>query len=111
VIFFFYGVKLSPQSLKAGLSNWRLHLLIQSTTFIIFPVFILLLYLFCGLEGSLWWLGVFYLAALTSTVSSSVVMVLIACGNRSTVIFNASVSIIIVIFITPLSMKLFFYAS
>jgi len=111
VIFFFYGVKLSPQSLKAGLSNWRLHLLIQSTTFIIFPVFILLLYLFCGEEGSLWWLGVFYLAALPSTVSSSVVMVSIAGGNMAAAIFNASVSSIIGIFITPLWMQLFLNAS
>src|SRR5690606_20501927 len=74
-IFFFYGVKLSPESLKLGLSNWRLHLLIQATTFVIFPVLILLLYVFFGEEGSLWWLGVFYLAALPSTVPSSVVMI------------------------------------
>src|SRR5690606_5088234 len=75
VIFFFYGIKLSPESLKLGLSNWKLHLLIQATTFVIFPVLILLLYVSFGEDGSLWWLGVFYLAALPSTVSSSVVMV------------------------------------
>src|SRR5690606_4568448 len=80
IIFFFYGVKLSPQSLKLGLLNWRLHLLIQATTFVIFPVLILLLYVFFGEEGSLWWLGVFYLAALPSTVASSVVMVSLAVG-------------------------------
>lgn len=111
VIFFFYGVKLSPQSLKLGLSNWRLHLLIQATTFVLFPVLILLLYLFFGEEGSLWWLGVFYLAALPSTVSSSVVMVSIAGGNLPAAIFNASVSSIIGIFITPLWMQLFLNAS
>src|SRR5690606_30416043 len=75
LIFFFYGVKLSPQSLKLGLSNWKLHLLIQSTTFVIFPVLILLLYVILGEEGSLRWLGVFYLAASPTTVTSSVVMV------------------------------------
>src|SRR5690554_3017263 len=53
VIFFFYGVKLSPESLKLGLSNWKLHVLIQATTFVIFPVLILLLYMFFGEEGSL----------------------------------------------------------
>src|SRR5690606_147745 len=111
VIFFFYGVKLSPQSLKLGLSNWRLHLLIQSAYFVICPVFILLLYAIFGEEGSLWWLGIFYLAALPSTVSSSVVMVSIAGGNFPAAIFNASVSSIIGIFITPLWMQLFLNAS
>src|SRR5690554_2327674 len=111
VIFFFYGIKLSPQSLKAGISNWKLHILIQLTTFIFVPVLILLLYFIFGDEGSVWWLGVFYLAALPSTVSSSVVMVSIAGGNMPAAIFNASVSSIIGIFITPLWMQLFLNAS
>lgn len=111
LIFFFYGVKLSPQSLRQGLSNWKLHLLIQSTTFLIFPVFILLLNAAFGMEGSLLWLGIFYLAALPSTVSSSVVMVSIAGGNLPAAIFNASVSSIIGIFITPLWMQAYLSAS
>lgn len=111
LIFFFYGVKLSPQSLIQGLSNWKLHLLIQSTTFLIFPGFILFLNYWFGAEGSLLWLGVFYLAALPSTVSSSVVMVSIAGGNLPAAIFNASVSSIIGIFITPLWMQMYLSAS
>lgn len=110
-IFFFYGVKLSPKSLMSGLSNWRLHLLVQATTFVVFPLFILLLYAFFGDERSLWWIGVFYLAALPSTVSSSVVMVSIAGGNMAAAIFNASISSVIGIFITPLWMQLFLNAS
>jgi sodium/bile acid cotransporter 7 len=35
-------VKLNPQSLKQGLSNYKLHLLIQGTTFLIFQAIILL---------------------------------------------------------------------
>ena len=80
-IFFFYGVKLSPEKLKQGLSNWKLHVLVQSTTFLIFPLVVLLLYFFWGDEANLFWIGTFYLAALPSTVSSSVVMVSIAGGN------------------------------
>jgi sodium/bile acid cotransporter 7 len=53
------------------------------------------------------WLGAFYLAALPSTVSSSVVMVSIAGGNLPAAIFNASISSIIGIFITPLWMSFF----
>ncbi len=106
IIFFFYGVKLSPKQLMEGLSNWKLHLLVQSTTFLIFPLIILLVYSIWGSEDSYLWLGTFYLAALPSTVSSSVVMVSIAGGNLSAAIFNASISSIVGIFITPLWMDL-----
>jgi len=105
-IFFFYGVKLSPQKLKEGLSNWKLHLLVQSTTFLIFPLVVLVLYAIWGNPESYLWLGTFYLAALPSTVSSSVVMVSIAGGNLPAAIFNASISSIVGIFITPLWMDL-----
>lgn len=108
VIFFFYGLKLDPAKLWAGLSHWKLHLAIQSTTFLVFPVIILLLYWFFHSPGfDLWWLGVFYLAALPSTVSSSVVMVSMAGGNVAAAIFNASISSLIGVFITPIWMSLF----
>ena len=106
VIFFFYGVKLSPEKLKQGLSNWKLHLVVQSTTFLIFPLVVLLLYAIWGDEANLFWIGTFYLAALPSTVSSSVVMVSIAGGNLPAAIFNASISSMVGIFITPLWMDL-----
>lgn len=44
LIFFFYGLKLSPHKLKAGLKNWKLHLLIQLATFLIFPLVVLAFY-------------------------------------------------------------------
>lgn len=107
LIFFFYGLRLSPAKLKAGLSNWHLHLLIHFSTFIIFPLVALFLKpWFSEGEYELLWLGTFYLAALPSTVSSSVVMVSIAGGNLPSAIFNASVSSLIGVFITPLWMGL-----
>lgn len=105
-IFFFYGVKLSPQKLWEGLANWKLHLVVQATTFLIFPLVVLVLYTFFGEEGSYLWLGTFYLAALPSTVSSSVVMVSIAGGNLPAAIFNASISSMVGIFITPVWMDI-----
>ncbi|MCC5931363.1 MAG: bile acid:sodium symporter [Cyclobacteriaceae bacterium] len=108
VIFFFYGLRLSLQTLKADLYNWKLHLSIQSTTFIVFPLLLLLVWqFFPSQKSSLLWLGAFYLATLPSTVSSSVVMVSIAGGNISSAIFNASVSSLIGVFITPVWMGLF----
>ncbi|MEI6677453.1 MAG: bile acid:sodium symporter family protein [Mariniphaga sp.] len=106
VIFFFYGAKLSPENIINGLSKWRLHLMVQLSTFVLFPVTILLLRLiFKDYFTSLIGLGIFYLAALPSTVTSSVVMVSIARGNIAAAIFNASVSSILGIFITPLLMS------
>jgi solute carrier family 10 (sodium/bile acid cotransporter), member 7 len=111
VIFLFYGLRLSPEKLKAGLSNWRLHLLIQLSTFVLFPVLVLLLMQLVSADSSsLLWLGVFYLAALPSTVSSSVVMVSVAGGNMPAAIFNASISSLLGVFITPLWMGVFLSA-
>src|SRR5690606_19250235 len=104
VIFFFYGLKLNPVQLKAGLSNWRLHFLDHITTFIIFPVIILVLHKFLPDITENFWTGIFYLAALPSTVSSSVVMVSIARGNIPAAIFNASISSLLGVFITPIWM-------
>ncbi|WP_223815872.1 bile acid:sodium symporter family protein [Adhaeribacter rhizoryzae] len=112
LIFFFYGLRLSPEKLRAGLSNWHLHVLIQVTTFILFPGLILA-------AKALWptqpaatiWLGAFYLAALPSTVSSSVVMVSIAAGNLPAAIFNASISSLLGVFVTPLWMGWYLQAS
>ncbi|MGV3640447.1 MAG: bile acid:sodium symporter family protein [Adhaeribacter sp.] len=108
LIFFFYGLKLSPEKLKSGLSQWRLHLAIQLTTFLLFPLLVLLAWWLWGsaAQESLW-LGAFYLAALPSTVSSSVVMVSIAGGNLPAAIFNASISSLLGVFLTPLWMGLF----
>ena len=107
VIFFFYGLRLSREKLRTGLGNWRLHILIHLVTFVLFPALILLVRpLFSGEDNVLLWLGIFYLAALPSTVSSSVVMVSIAGGNIPAAIFNASISSLIGVFITPLWMSL-----
>lgn len=108
LIFFFYGLKLSFQQIKSGLSNWKLHVVVQLSTFLLFPILVLLFRPFIGIflsEHS--WMGFFFLAALPSTVSSSVVMVSLAKGNVPAAIFNASISGLIGVVITPLWMSLF----
>lgn len=111
-IFFFYGLKLSPEKMKKGLSNWKLHMVVQVSTFIIFPAVILTFLPFIkGEEHYALWLAVFYLAVLPSTVSSSVVMVSIAKGNIPGAIFNASISGLIGVLVTPLWMGLFLASS
>lgn len=108
LIFFFYGLKLDPEKLRKGMSNWKMHMAVQSTTFLVFPLLILPLYpVFRNTPYEMFWLGMFFLAALPSTVSSSVVMVSIARGNIPGAIFNASISGIIGILVTPLWMGIF----
>ncbi|MCU4154584.1 bile acid:sodium symporter [Carboxylicivirga sp. A043] len=111
LIFFFYGLKLSPQQMKEGLSNYRLHLLVQLATFVLFPLIIIAFKpLMRSEEQQMIWLAMFFLAALPSTVSSSVVMVVLAKGNMAGAIFNASISGLIGIVVTPLWMGLFWTA-
>lgn len=108
LIFFFYGLKLSTDDIKSGLSNWKLHVLVQGTTFLIFPAIVLIFYPFIkDTSHELMWLSILFMAALPSTVSSSVVMVAMAKGNIPSAIFNASISGIIGIAITPLWMTAF----
>ncbi|MFN0293871.1 bile acid:sodium symporter family protein [Pedobacter helvus] len=108
LIFFFYGLRLSVEKLKAGLANWKMHIIVQLTTFLFFPLIVLASRpLFISIDFELLWLGVFFLAALPSTVSSSVVMVSIAKGNIPAAIFNASISSLIGVVVTPLWVGLF----
>lgn len=103
LIFFFYGLNLSTQAIRDGINNWKLHLIVQSSTFLIFPLIVLLFYpLFINTSHETLWLAFLFMAALPSTVSSSVVMVSMAKGNLPAAIFNASISGIIGILLTPL---------
>ncbi|REA61335.1 bile acid:sodium symporter [Dyadobacter luteus] len=105
LIFFFYGLRLSPEKLKAGLANWKLHAMVHLSTFVLFPLLALACRpFFHGEDHQLMWLAIFFLTTLPSTVSSSVVMVSIAGGNIPAAIFNASISSLMGVFITPLWM-------
>ncbi|AYA36151.1 bile acid:sodium symporter [Hymenobacter oligotrophus] len=102
-IFFLYGLRLSPEKLKAGMRNWRLHAVVQLITFGVFPLLALAVRPWFGGEaGQTLWASVFYLCTLPSTVSTSVVMVSIAGGNLPGAIFNASISSLLGIMLTPL---------
>ena len=105
LIFFLNGLGLSLLALKDGALRWQVHLLIQVSTFLIFPL------LGWGLINlsSVWisadlQTGFFYLCALPSTVSSSVALTVAARGNVSVAIFNATLSSLIGVVLTPLWM-------
>jgi sodium/bile acid cotransporter 7 len=107
MLFFLHGMGLSTDSLKQGASRWKLHLLVQATTYVAFPLW--------------WWLwfkilgpwvshdlamGFFFLAALPSTVSSSVAMTALARGHVAAAVLNATLSTLLGVVLTPLLVSL-----
>ncbi|HEY1108966.1 MAG TPA: bile acid:sodium symporter family protein [Opitutaceae bacterium] len=103
LIFFLHGLTLAFAALRAGALNWRLHLLIQTCTFLLFPLIgIGLQWVLGGRVSPELILGIFFLCALPSTVSSSVAMTAAARGNVSGAVFNATLSSLIGIVLTPL---------
>jgi solute carrier family 10 (sodium/bile acid cotransporter), member 7 len=103
LVFFLHGINLSSEQIRHGLKNWRLHLMVQSFTFLVFPLIWLLSDKLLGSQvPSLLMLGFFYLCALPSTISSSVALTASAGGNVPAAILNASLSSVLGIFITPL---------
>lgn len=103
LIFFLNGLGLSFAAFKAGTLNWRLHLLVQTSTYLLFPLLGLLTLWMVGNRFSPdLRLGFFYLCALPSTVSSSVAMTAAARGNVPAAVFNATLSSLLGVFLTPL---------
>ena len=102
LIFFLHGLGLSFAALGAGMVRWRLHLVVQTATFVVFPALSLALVALAGstITPDLR-LGFGYLGALPSTVSSSVAMTAAARGNVASAIFNATLSSLLGVFLTP----------
>lgn len=112
VIFFLYGVSLATRRLLESATRWQLHLVVQLATFGLFPlVVVLAMPLISRLMPEEVGVGFFFLAALPSTVSSSVAMTSLARGNVPVAIFNASISSLIGVFVTPLLMAWYLHAT
>jgi sodium/bile acid cotransporter 7 len=102
-VFFLNGVGLSTERLLRGLSRWRLHVVVQTFTFVVFP---LLWLAFRSVAGGVvpadLMMGFFYLSALPSTISSSVALTAVARGNVVGAMFNATLSSLLGVVLTPL---------
>ncbi|WP_315126976.1 bile acid:sodium symporter family protein [Comamonas antarctica] len=103
MLFFLHGAKLSRQAIWAGISHWRLHLMVTAITFVVFPL------LGWGLRPVLeplltpdLYLGVLFLCTLPATVQSAVTLTAIARGNMPAAICSASGSTLMGIVLTPL---------
>ena len=103
LIFLIQGLTLPSTALRKGLSQWKLHLLVQSFTFLVFPVMGIVLDRLAGgwLAPDLR-LGFLYLAVLPSTITTSVILTGMAGGNTVGALFNAVLSSLLGVFVTPL---------
>ncbi len=103
LIFFLHGLTLSFAAMSAGARNWRLHVLVQLCTFLLFPLLGLAIILsFGSVIGPDLKTGLFFLCALPSTVSSSVALTATARGNVPGAVFNATLSSLLGVLVTPL---------
>lgn len=110
LILFLQGLSLPFEKVKAGAANWRLHLIVQSFTFAVFPLVGLALN---AVLPALWpdqppaiRDGFLYLCVLPSTVSSSVVFTAVARGNTAGALFNAAFSNVLGVLLTPILVHL-----
>jgi len=107
LLFFLHGAKLSREAIIAGAGHWRLHLLVFSVTFILFPLLGLALKpLLSPLVGKDLYMGILYLCALPATVQSAIAFTSLARGNIPAAICSAAASSLFGIFLTPLLVSL-----
>lgn len=107
LVFALHGAQVSRERLRHGSRNFRLHALVQGATYLGFPALGLIGYLLLGpFVAPPLALGFFYLCAIPSTIATSVTLVGIARGNVPAAIFNATLSGLLGIAITPLLVSL-----
>ncbi|TAF80771.1 MAG: bile acid:sodium symporter [Curvibacter sp.] len=103
LLFFMHGAKLSRANVVAGLSHWRLHLLVLGFTFGLFPMLGLLLKpVFAWALSPELAVGMLFLCALPATVQSAIAFTAMARGNVAAAVCSASASSLIGVFVTPL---------
>ena len=104
VLFFLYGARLSREAVLAGVTHWRLQLVVMFTTFVLFPVLGLAIgYAAHPLLPPQLALGLIFLGLLPSTVQSSIAFTSIARGNVPAAVCCASLSSLAGIVLTPLA--------
>lgn len=103
IVFFVQGLTLPARALKDGASQGRLHLGVQGFCFLAFPL------LGLGLDWAVGStlapdlrLGFLFLCVLPSTIVMAVVLATVAGGNVAAAIFNAVLSNVLGVFLTPL---------
>ncbi|CAN5761379.1 bile acid:sodium symporter [soil metagenome] len=107
LLFFLHGAKLSREAILAGITHWRLHLLVFACTFILFPVLGLALKpVLLPLVTPELYTGILFLCVLPATVQSAIAFTSMARGNVPAAVCSASASTLLGVFVTPLLVNL-----
>jgi solute carrier family 10 (sodium/bile acid cotransporter), member 7 len=115
LILFLQGISMPLEKVKRGAGNWKLHVIIQSFTFVVFPLvglgFAVVLRSVWPDEPQAVRDGFLYLCVLPSTVSTSVVLTSVAGGNTAAAILSAAFSNIVGVILTPVLVSLLMHAT
>ena len=107
LLFFMHGAKLSREAIFQGSNNWRLHLWVMFSTFILFPILGLLFQWWHPVDVSPQiYSGFVYLCILPATVQSAIAFTSLAGGNVAAAVCSASASSLLGIFVSPLLVSL-----
>lgn len=102
MLFFLHGAALSRDEVLNGAMHWRLHLVIVTLTFIVFPLLVLPVTLLApALIPDDLAVGFLYLGVLPSAVSSSIAFTAMARGNVPAAICSAAASNVFGMMLTP----------
>ena len=102
LLFFLHGAKLSRQAIFAGIRAWPIHVTVMLASFVLFPIFGLVLrYATTGWLNPTIGAGLILLAIMPSTVQSSIAFTSIARGNVPAAVCSASASSILGVVVTP----------
>ncbi|HWJ69364.1 MAG TPA: bile acid:sodium symporter family protein [Sphingobium sp.] len=103
LLFFLHGANLPSEAVIASLGQWRLHLMVLLSTYLLFPLVGLGLGPLSGVAiDPVLYTGLLFLCCLPSTVQSSIAFTSIARGNVPVAICAASASNLFGIVLTPL---------
>ena len=106
-LFLIAGFTLPSESIGPGLASWRLHLFIHAFLFLLTPALFFLTTLpLRRLFGPELAAGMLALAVLPTTISSCVVFTQVSGGNVMGTLFNAAVSNLLGVFLSPLLLSL-----
>ncbi|HVV94624.1 MAG TPA: bile acid:sodium symporter family protein [Hyphomicrobiales bacterium] len=102
LLFFLHGARLSREAVIAGMTHWRLHVLVLASTYVLFPLLGLAIqHGLAGLLPAALLSGILFLCLLPSTVQSSIAFTSIAGGNVAAAVCSASASNLLGVFLTP----------
>jgi solute carrier family 10 (sodium/bile acid cotransporter), member 7 len=103
LLFFLYGARLAPTAALAGARQWRLHVVILGSTFLLFPLLALTAHAVAPrLLAPPLWAGLILVSVLPSTVQSSIAFTSIARGNVPAALCAATASNLLGMLLTPL---------